>query len=160
MSLSGVSMSGLRWTAPVQSIPPSRSCNVPFQPAVPVPHPNTMSSIWASVLLRDCKTLLCTGHFFSPQTSTWTIDRLRDMSVETHSLDAQRTTGGVIHRQKNIWMFFLTPIGLQGDCATLEWNCFAEKGVFYSTEDYNEHTGRLPERYLGSERPRLEWCNV
>lgn len=64
MSLPGVSMSGLRWTAPVQSIPPSRSCNVPFQRAVPVPHPNTVSSSWASVLLRDCTTLLCTGHVF------------------------------------------------------------------------------------------------
>lgn len=37
---------------------------------------------------------------------------------------------------------------------------FAEKGVFYSAEDYDEHTGWLPQRCLGSEMPRLDWCNV
>lgn len=37
---------------------------------------------------------------------------------------------------------------------------FAEVGVFYSAEDYIEHIGWHSERYLVSEWPKLDWCNV
>lgn len=41
------------------------AAGVQFRSTVPEPHPNTVCSSTTSVLLRDCKTLLCTGFFFT-----------------------------------------------------------------------------------------------
>lgn len=49
------------------------AAGVQFRSTVPEPHPNTVCSSRASVLLRDCKTLLCTGFF---HIASWNIDVL------------------------------------------------------------------------------------
>lgn len=53
-------------------------------------------------------------------------------------------------------MFLMSPIGLLGACATLERDCFYEKGVFYSAEDNNEHTRRFPDREVGSKKAKAQ----
>lgn len=146
MSLPGVLTSGLRWTAPVQNIPPTRSYIVPSQPAVLVPHANTVSSSWASVLLRDSKTLLCTGLFFF-LTSTWTIDRLCVicLSRRIHWMLNEPQVESFVSRE--ICECSLCHLLACRELVQHWIGGFAERGVFHSAEDYNEHTGRLPQRF-------------
>lgn len=102
------------------------AARVQFQSTVPVPHPNTVCSSRASALLRDCKTLLCTGFFILPHGIS-----MDSGYVFLESWDVQRTTDGVIcSPEKYVNVPYATCWPKMGSCNLgSELNCYAEQGV-------------------------------